>query len=365
MTTLRKPLVALYVDRSSQQWIVRDPEGNFWLVPSVENPWDHREPFQPDARRRTSSRFRDITSTCSACRSERRQVYRDRRTRPTRRGPRAERPLEEVGAVPQRAAVGNRARGLQRGRRRLELLHPRPGPLARLSLGRGRPGRHLRRPAAALLRAGPVERQGPDPQGAPLRPDQQREQSRRGRQGVLLLPRQHADPLVHEVPLQVPAGGLPLRRPRRDQPAPEPERVRVRAARHRRLRRGSLLRRVRRVRQGHRPRTSSSRSASTTAAPRRPSCTSCRRSGSATSGPGTATADRPVAAGRSPRPRRARRPGRRRQARRALPLLRGGRPAAVHGERDEHAADLRRPEPDPVRQGQHQRLRRPRPGRTR
>ena len=129
------------------------------------------------------------------------------------------RPLEEVGAVPQRAAVGHGPRGLQRGRRRLGLLQPRPGPLARLPLGRGRPGRHLRRPAAALLRPGPVERQGPDPQGAPVRPDQQREQPRRGRQGVLLLPRQHADALVHEVPLQVSAGGVPLRRPRRDQPA--------------------------------------------------------------------------------------------------------------------------------------------------
>ena len=134
--------------------------------------------------------------------------------------------------------------------RRLELLQPRPGPLARLSLGRGRAGRHLRRPAAALLRAGPVERQGPDPQGAAVRPDQQRGQSRRGRQGVLLLPRLHADPLVHEVPLQVSAGGLPVRRPRRDQPRPGPAGVRVRAARHGRVRPGSLLRRVRRVRQG-------------------------------------------------------------------------------------------------------------------
>ena len=35
-------------------------------------------------------------------------------------------------------------------------------------------------------------------------------QSRRGRQGVLLLPRQHADPLLHEVPLQVSAGGVSL-----------------------------------------------------------------------------------------------------------------------------------------------------------
>ncbi len=114
--------------------------------------------------------------------------------------------MEEVGPLPQRAPVGHRPRGLQRERRRLELLHPRPGPLARLPLGRGRPGRHLRRQAAALLRAGAVERQGPDPQGAALRPDQQRGQPRRGREGVLLLPRQHADPLVHEVPLQVSAG---------------------------------------------------------------------------------------------------------------------------------------------------------------
>ena len=127
---------------------------------------------------------------------------------------------------------------------------PRPGPLARLPLGRGRPGRHLRRPAAALLRAGAVERQGSDPQGAPVRPDQQREQPRRGRQGVLLLPRQHADALVHEVPLQVSAGGLPVRDLVDDQPQPQPQRIRVRAARHRRLRRGPLLRRVRRVRQG-------------------------------------------------------------------------------------------------------------------
>ena len=130
--------------------------------------------------------------------------------------------LEEMGAVPERAAVGHRPRGLQRGRRRLGLLQPRPGPLPGLPLGRGRPGRHLRRPAAALLRPGPVEREGPDPQGAAVRPDQQRGQPRRGRQGVLLLPRQHADALVHEVPLQVPAGGVPLRRPRRDQPQPRP-----------------------------------------------------------------------------------------------------------------------------------------------
>jgi hypothetical protein len=42
---LRKQAVTLYVDRSSQQWIVRDPDGNFWTIPVVDNPWDHRQPF--------------------------------------------------------------------------------------------------------------------------------------------------------------------------------------------------------------------------------------------------------------------------------------------------------------------------------
>ncbi len=47
MVTLRKQTVALFVDRQSQQWIVRDPDGAFWLVPSGENTWDQRQPFQP------------------------------------------------------------------------------------------------------------------------------------------------------------------------------------------------------------------------------------------------------------------------------------------------------------------------------
>ncbi|HTI51807.1 MAG TPA: hypothetical protein VL475_12670 [Planctomycetaceae bacterium] len=45
MMALRKQAVTLYVDRSSQQWIVRDPDGNFWTIPVVDNPWDHRQPF--------------------------------------------------------------------------------------------------------------------------------------------------------------------------------------------------------------------------------------------------------------------------------------------------------------------------------
>ena len=63
--------------------------------------------------------------------------------------------------------------------------------------------RHLRREAAPVLRARSLERQRSDPEGAALRPDQRGGKPRRGRQGVLLLPRLDADALVHEVPLQV------------------------------------------------------------------------------------------------------------------------------------------------------------------
>ena len=108
--------------------------------------------------------------------------------------------------------------------------------------------------------------------------------------------------------------------------------------------RGSLLRRVRRIRQGvagghpdsdHRPQPR---------ARSRPSCTCCRRCGSATRGRG---------AEQCRRPHLRRRIGRRRRSPswqstrsgRALPLLRRRRRAAVHGERDQHAAHLRRPQP--------------------
>ena len=46
MVAVRK--LALYIDRSSQQWIVQDPEGNFWSVPSNDNAWEHRQPFYPN-----------------------------------------------------------------------------------------------------------------------------------------------------------------------------------------------------------------------------------------------------------------------------------------------------------------------------
>lgn len=49
MVAMGKRVVALYVDRTQpRHWIVRDPEGNFWIVPPVENPWDNRQPFEPN-----------------------------------------------------------------------------------------------------------------------------------------------------------------------------------------------------------------------------------------------------------------------------------------------------------------------------
>ena len=47
MLGLRRPSLAIYVERSSQQWIVRDSEGSYWIVPPVENAWENRQPFQP------------------------------------------------------------------------------------------------------------------------------------------------------------------------------------------------------------------------------------------------------------------------------------------------------------------------------
>ena len=47
MPAVRKPAVAIYVDRSNRQWIVRDPDGNFWTLPQTDTPWDDRRPVDP------------------------------------------------------------------------------------------------------------------------------------------------------------------------------------------------------------------------------------------------------------------------------------------------------------------------------
>jgi hypothetical protein len=45
MLTVRR--LALYIDRSNQQWIVRDPENNYWIVLAREDGWEQRRPFYP------------------------------------------------------------------------------------------------------------------------------------------------------------------------------------------------------------------------------------------------------------------------------------------------------------------------------
>jgi hypothetical protein len=47
MPVASKRVVALYVDKASQRWVVRDAEGSFWSLPSTDNPWDERQPFIP------------------------------------------------------------------------------------------------------------------------------------------------------------------------------------------------------------------------------------------------------------------------------------------------------------------------------
>ena len=197
-----------------------------------------------------------------------------------------------------------------------------------------------RPPPAALLRARALERQGPDPQGAALRPDRTRGQPRRGRQGVLLLPRRDADALVHEVPLQVPAGGVPVRGSLLEENRRRGDRgARVRAARHRHLRRRPLLRRLRRVRQGGARGHPRSRSRSTTAARRRPRSTCCRRSGSATPGPGAGPrAAAPRAPEREDGPARRSTLDEPTSGARLPPLLHPDAGAALHRERDERRA---------------------------
>ena len=46
MLTVRKQAIALFVDRSTQQWVVRDSEGNSWILPADEDGWERRQPFQ-------------------------------------------------------------------------------------------------------------------------------------------------------------------------------------------------------------------------------------------------------------------------------------------------------------------------------
>ena len=47
MTTVGSSALTIFVDRSSGQWIVRDGDGYYWVIPPTDNPWDDRRPYSP------------------------------------------------------------------------------------------------------------------------------------------------------------------------------------------------------------------------------------------------------------------------------------------------------------------------------
>ena len=190
----------------------------------------------PRRRIRVDDR-RGRTRADGRCRSSRRRLARGE-------------PVVPVGPVSLRAGVGLGPRGLQRRRRRLELVPARPRAVPRLPLERGRDGRPVRRVRAAVPRPRAVERRRPDPQGADVRADQPGGQPRRGRQGLLVVSRRAPERCLAALALPLPAGPLPVRGSDRGERAPLQVRSRVRAARHRRLRRRPLLDRRGPLREG-------------------------------------------------------------------------------------------------------------------
>ena len=171
-----------------------------------------------------------------------------------------------------------------------------------------------------------------------VRPDRQRRQPRRGRQGVLLLSRQHADALLHEVPVQVSAA----RRSRTTSSSTrtaaaarsEPEYELLDTGVFDDDRYFDVFVEYAKADSGRHP-VPDHRRESRRPSRRRSTC--CRRSGSATPGPGDVTTDTRRRACAAARPSRA--PSRsscRTAMLGARTLTAEGQPAAaVHRERDE------------------------------
>ena len=47
MVIARKRKVCLFVDRSSHNWVIQDPDGVFWTISPREEAWEHKELFTP------------------------------------------------------------------------------------------------------------------------------------------------------------------------------------------------------------------------------------------------------------------------------------------------------------------------------
>jgi hypothetical protein len=42
-----KRVGAVFVERSTRQWVVLDPDGKFWILPVIDDAWLNRLPFEP------------------------------------------------------------------------------------------------------------------------------------------------------------------------------------------------------------------------------------------------------------------------------------------------------------------------------
>ena len=206
-----------------------------------------------------------------------------------------------------------------------------------------------------------VERARSHPERTPLRAHRQRGQPRRGREGILLLPRQHAHAFLHEVSLQVSAGANSPTRTwwRRTGAAAEDQPefelmdtgvfnedryfdVFVEYAKADRRRHPD-------PHHGRQPRPGNGHA-----------CTCCPPSGSATPGRGATGAAEPrLQAGAACRPALQSSWTTLTTGRRWL-YCEGSPGIAVHRKRNQRPAPVRSRQPHALRQGRHQRLRRPR-----
>ena len=47
MVIVRKRKVNLFVDHTSGRWVIQDRDGLFWIIPVMEDAWEHKELFTP------------------------------------------------------------------------------------------------------------------------------------------------------------------------------------------------------------------------------------------------------------------------------------------------------------------------------
>jgi hypothetical protein len=40
-------VTALFVDPTTRQWVVRCPEGKYWILSGEDATWENRRPFEP------------------------------------------------------------------------------------------------------------------------------------------------------------------------------------------------------------------------------------------------------------------------------------------------------------------------------